>query len=142
MNEPNLMLPSERRRDGIAMASRGYADGIAEAAPASESMDYGAAYLRGRAMAKAERGDSMLLLTRVIQCDRCRAGFFGDVGACECQPGPAAMTRGILAFRGPNAVDTGPQFLSDGDASALIAIGFPVFDVDGNDVSCDIHVTQ
>ncbi len=136
-------LPSERDREGIALASRGLADGMGGAPLGSESPLYGEAYARGQLVRRVERGDVMLSMYEGSRCPRCDAHFVGFVGACGCEePGDKALVRGAYVLRGPNAMATGFRFMTAGELRVLIATGIPLLDVDGADISCQIQLPQ
>lgn len=130
-------------RVGIGLGSRGHHDGMSGATPASESMEYGAEYIRGRAIDRVEAGGCFLVIGLATSCPRCGCVFAGDATGCGCDvPGPVSMVRGVYALEGPDPLGHGPCFLSNGDARQKIAMGLSALDIHGHDVSCDIQLIQ
>jgi hypothetical protein len=125
------------------LAQRGERDGVSGAQPASESMEYGANYMRGRALARVEVGDCFLVVGAAARCPCCAGVLFGEVVVCGCSEGaPVAMERGVVVLEGQNPLGQGPLFWSHGEARQKIAMGLAALDINGHDVSCTIQLTQ
>jgi len=128
---------------GASLAQRGERDGECGAQPASESMEYGAHYMRARALARVEVDACFLVLGAAARCPCCAGVLFGEVAVCGCSEGePVAMERGVVVLEGQNPLGQGPLFWSHGEARQKIAMGLAALDINGHDVSCTIQLTQ